>query len=93
LEIKQEKRLTDFFKALANPWRLRIIELLSQKEYSVTELCEILKKTESVMSRHLNRLRLGGILEYKDEGAKHRYYINKKNTESILSTARTQLFR
>ena len=58
-----EDRITtmksDFFKALAHPTRLRIIELLAQKDEAVCvcELVEALGIEQSNLSQHLSILR------------------------------------
>lgn len=70
-----------------------MIGLLSEKDYSVQELCEALDKSQPVVSRHLYKLRLVGILEFIESGREHRYYINKEKTKTILTDARDQLFR
>lgn len=58
-----EDRITtmksDFFKALAHPTRIRIIELLAQKDEAVCvcELVEALGIEQSNLSQHLSILR------------------------------------
>jgi len=56
------KKARQILKSFADDTRLRIINLLSNKELSVTELCEVLNKNQSNVSKHLARLRLTGIV-------------------------------
>jgi DNA-binding transcriptional ArsR family regulator len=48
----------DLFAAFANPFRLRILNLLQeQKESRVCDLCEVLGELQPKISRHLGILR------------------------------------
>ena len=52
----QVDELVTFFKALAEPNRLRIIGLLAQKPQSVEQLASTLRVGESTVSHHLSKL-------------------------------------
>ena len=54
-EMQQFK--ADFFKALAHPLRIGILELLSEGEKSVNEIQDILNKEGSAVSQQLSVLR------------------------------------
>lgn len=69
------KKARQILKSFADDTRLRIINLLSKKELSVTELCNILNKNQSNLSKHLARLRLTGIVGDKREGFNVYYYL------------------
>lgn len=60
-------------KALAHESRLRIVERLSRGECCVCELVKLVGSDQSTVSRHLARLRAGGIVE-GDRRGKHIYY-------------------
>ncbi len=60
-------------KALAHESRLRIVDRLSEGECCVCELVELIGSDQSTVSRHLGRLRAGGIIE-GDRRGKHIYY-------------------
>lgn len=60
-------------KALAHESRLRIVDRLSRGECCVCELVELVGSDQSTVSRHLARLRSGGIIEGERRG-KHIYY-------------------
>jgi DNA-binding transcriptional ArsR family regulator len=57
-EAKMKKKLTQichkFFTNLSNPTRLAIIEQLTQKPLSVTELATALGQEQSMISHNLN---------------------------------------
>ena len=48
---------TDFFKALAHPLRIRILEVLSEGDRSVTEIQSLLGSEGSAVSQQLANLR------------------------------------
>jgi predicted transcriptional regulator len=68
--------LEKFFKTLADVSRLRIMGLLSEREYSVGELAETLDLTEPTVSHHLSRLRHMGLLNLRSEGNRRYYRLN-----------------
>jgi biotin operon repressor len=60
--------LVRFFKALAEPNRLRIIGLLAQKPQSVEQLATTLHVGESTVSHHLSKLGDAGLVSARAEG-------------------------
>jgi len=61
--------LAETFKALGDPVRLRLFQLLSQKEeLCVCHLTEALKLPQSTVSRHLGVLRHAGLVQTRREG-------------------------
>ena len=69
------KKARQILKSFADDTRLRIINLLNHQELNVTELCEILQKNQSNLSKHLSRLRLTGVVGDKREGLNVYYYL------------------
>lgn len=64
---KQSEELLDFFKALSDANRLRIVGLLAQKSYSVEELAAILDLRPSTVSHHLSMLAHIGLVSARAE--------------------------
>jgi ArsR family transcriptional regulator len=54
--------------ALANPVRLRILDLLAEKESTATDLNIVLGLPKSNLSQHLMVLKRAGILRVRNEG-------------------------
>ncbi|MFB0561835.1 MAG: ArsR/SmtB family transcription factor [Candidatus Lokiarchaeia archaeon] len=82
------KKARQILKSLADDTRLRIINLLNEKELSVAELCEVLNKNQSNLSKHLARLRLTGIVGDRREGFNVYYCLLKpkeKAHEELLN--------
>jgi DNA-binding transcriptional ArsR family regulator len=58
---------------MANPTRLRIVELLCAQEMSVNQICDALSLRQSATSQNLATLTRAGILKVEQQGA-HRIY-------------------
>ena len=67
------KRTADMFRALGDPSRLRIIELLFDGKHCVTELAEEAGASMSIVSQRLKILSQAGIVQKARHG-KHIYY-------------------
>ena len=61
-------QLADFFKALADPNRLRIVNILSHRSVCVCDLQSILDLSQPFISRHLAYLRKAGLVQDRREG-------------------------
>jgi len=77
-----------FFKALAHPIRIRILELLVKGEKSVQELQDALGVEQPVVSQQLAVLRASNIVAGRKEGASVRYSVRDPLIAELLSTAR-----
>jgi ArsR family transcriptional regulator len=53
----------DGLRAMAEPLRWRIIELLAEEELCVCHLVELLEAPQSLVSHHLRALRQAGLVE------------------------------
>lgn len=71
------KKARQILKSFADDTRLRIINLLNKGNLSVTELCAILNKNQSNISKHLARLRLTGIVGDNRQGLNVYYCLIK----------------
>lgn len=70
--------LTGLFRALADDTRLRIINLLLERELCVCELVDILGMSQPRISRHLKILEQAGILYSWREGKWVHYTIERE---------------
>jgi DNA-binding transcriptional ArsR family regulator len=77
-----------FFKALAHPIRVRILEVLVRRERSVQELQEVLALEQPVVSQHLGVLRTNGIVVGRKEGVSVRYGVRDPLVAELLGVAR-----
>lgn len=61
--------MLDIFRALADPTRLRIVQLLRTMELSVGELAQVLAQSQPRVSRHVKILCDAGVAERRKEGS------------------------
>ncbi len=82
---------TEFFKALAHPTRLRILEKLAFGEVCVCEFIEQLDLEQSNISQHLAILRKQNIITSTKVGLKVMYRIKYPEVLNVLSLVREVL--
>lgn len=71
-------------KALGEETRIRIVQMLLERERSVNEIAETLAITQYNVSKHLRVLREAGLLEIKKDG-QQRFYSLAEDFQSHLS--------
>ncbi len=77
-------------KAISNGTRLCVISLLSeQNEMNVSQLGELLKCEQSLLSHHLTDMRAKGILNCRRDGKNCFYSLKNKQIVQILDCIRT----
>ncbi len=73
-----------FFKVLANPTRLAILEALRDRSRSVTEIAESLKQEQSMISHNLKALERCRFV-FSERKAKQRIYsLNRETIEPLF---------
>jgi ArsR family transcriptional regulator len=73
------------FAALADPTRLRLLNLMDGREVCVCYFVEILKQGQPKISRHLAYLRSAGIVEARRDGKWMHYRISPSGDERIVA--------
>lgn len=68
LDDEDITRLSDVFKTLGDPTRLRIIFILSKCDLCVCDIAEVLNMTQSAISHQLRILRNLRLVKFKKEG-------------------------
>ena len=80
---------SEFFKALAHPGRIKIIESLRSGELSVSDIQALLEDDESAnASQHLALLRAKGIVVGRKNGTSVYYSVRDKKIFELLDVAR-----
>ena len=79
----------DFFKALAHPLRIRILELLVDGEKSVNEIQSCLEKDGSAVSQQLSVLRAKNIVYGTKKGKRVYYTLRDPMIIELLDVAQT----
>jgi len=88
--------LAPLFAALADPTRLRLLNLISGREVCVCYLVEILRQGQPKISRHLAYLRRAGVVAARREGKWMHYRVvtpRDDAADAILSITLASLRR
>lgn len=79
------------FRALADPTRLRLLNLIADREICVCYFVEILRISQPKISRHLAYLRRAGIIEARREGKWMHYRLTMPKDPAAASILRETL--
>jgi DNA-binding HxlR family transcriptional regulator len=79
--------LLEFFKALADANRLKIVGLLAQGDYTVEQMAEMLGVRPSTVSHHLTKLSTAGLVSARSES----YYSIFRLETSVLESMSQRL--
>lgn len=66
-------------KALANPWRLKLIALLRNGERPLRELVRGMRMPLANVSQHLNMMRTTGVVDVRREGSRSYYRLTSSS--------------
>jgi ArsR family transcriptional regulator len=77
-----EERLTKMLKALGNPVRFQIVQILSENQTCITgEIVEFTTLAQSTVSQHLKVLREAGLIRGEVEGPATCYCLDAANIQ------------
>jgi DNA-binding transcriptional ArsR family regulator len=72
-------------KTIAHPVRLRMIQMLLQKRYTVGELAEACEVKPHVASEHLRLMQHCGLMESEREGRRVYYEVGEPHLASVMA--------
>jgi DNA-binding transcriptional ArsR family regulator len=78
----------EFFKTLGHPARIRVLELLSEREHAVAELLGEVAIEATSMSQQLAVLRRAGLVVTRKEGSAVFYSLTSPRVAELLTVAR-----
>jgi DNA-binding transcriptional ArsR family regulator len=78
----------DFFKALAHPLRIAVVDALRDGEMGVNELCSKLKTEQSTVSQQLAVLRSRNIVVGRKDGLNVYYSVRDVTVFRLLDVAK-----
>jgi DNA-binding transcriptional ArsR family regulator len=84
MEKELLEKVTEFFKALSDPTRLKIINILTQGEMCVCCITEELQMTQSAVSHQLRVLREKRIIKARREGKNIYYSLDDDHVKNII---------
>lgn len=76
--------VTDGFKTISDPTRLKILYALSIKDLCVCDLASALDMSQSAISHQLRVLRDKNMVSFKKEGKMTRYYIRDDHVLNLI---------
>ncbi len=76
--------ISDIFKTLSDPTRLRILVLLTKGELCVCDITDILNLPQSTVSRHMSRLKLTGLVLDTRKGKWVFYKLNNHHDDYMI---------
>jgi DNA-binding transcriptional ArsR family regulator len=78
----------EFFKTLAHPARIRVLELLVEREQAVGELLPEVGIEPANLSQQLAVLRRAGLVQTRKEGSTVYYSLTSSEVAELLAVAR-----
>ncbi|MBV0916624.1 ArsR/SmtB family transcription factor [Mycobacteroides chelonae] len=78
----------DFFKTLGHPVRIRVLELLSERDQAVSEMLPEVGIEAANLSQQLAVLRRAGLVTARREGLSVLYTLTSPRVAELLATAR-----
>lgn len=81
----------EFFKTLGHPVRIRLLELLSEREHAVSELLLEIDVEPANLSQQLAVLRRAGLVSSRKEGSAVHYSLTSTRVAELLTVARAIL--
>jgi ArsR family transcriptional regulator len=81
----------EFFRTLGHPARIRVLELLSERDHAVHELLAAIAIEPSNLSQQLAVLRRAGLVAQRREGSEVVYSVSVPEVRDLLLAARVIL--
>lgn len=84
-ENTEIEALTQLFKVLSDPTRMRILLLISLQEKCVNEVADELNMSEAAVSHHLRILRMNDLVRYRRDGKLIFYELDDDHVRLIMA--------
>jgi DNA-binding transcriptional ArsR family regulator len=91
LALHEAQEMAQFFTALADPTRLRLISLLAAEDCCVCDLAQQLGMTDSAISHQLRTLRAARLVRYRKEGRQVFYRLHDHHVVALYRTVQEHL--
>jgi ArsR family transcriptional regulator len=77
MDIRGLRELREYYRALSDAARLRILEQLARRELTVSELARGLRMSQPLVSWHLRRLVRTGLIKMQRDGREVRCSLDR----------------
>ena len=74
----------DVYRAISDPTRRQMLELLRVRDRTVTELAEPFAMTQPAVSQHLRVLRAAGLVDVRKEGRHRVYHLDPRPLQEVF---------
>jgi DNA-binding transcriptional ArsR family regulator len=91
LQFNQLEELAHRFKILSDPSRLHIIQAICIHERTVTDICDRTQLNQANVSKHLQFLKIAGVVACRREGNCRYYRIIDEDLLKLCAEANRQL--
>lgn len=88
MTVPLQQAKADLFKAMGNPIRIRVLELLCERERGVGEMLAELAVGASTLSQQLSVLRSAGLVQARREGSTVTYSVTTPRVADLLAVGR-----
>jgi ArsR family transcriptional regulator len=87
--MKPKRSLDQLFRALGDPTRLRLLNLMAEQEVCVCYFTEVIGAPQPKISRHLAYLRKAGIVAARREGKWMHYRLAAPSNPQVASVLKS----
>ena len=87
LKLKTIEDMSNFFKILGEPTRIKILNTLDNNEMCVCDIANVLNMKKSTISHQLNILRINNIVKYKKVGKEVYYTLDDEHVKEVFEIA------
>ncbi len=89
---QRSDELAQFFRALSDPTRIKILFLISDKEMCVRQVAELPDMTEAAVSHQFRVLRMNGLVKRIRKGKEIGYRLNDSHVNRIMEQGCEHLY-
>ena len=83
ITLDRANSLSELFKTLGDPTRVRIMDALAKSEFCVCDLAEVLGLSQSATSHQLRVLRNNDLVKYRREGKMVYYSVHDSHVSEL----------
>jgi predicted transcriptional regulator len=91
LDEQEVEQVVTFLKVLADRSRFRLLALLSEREYTVKELAQVLDLKEPTVSAHLSMLKAHQMVQVRPEGTSRYYSLRQDDLFGLLRSLQERM--
>ena len=83
MHISESPRLQHTFRALADPTRRSILKFLSERDMTISEVCEHFEMTRAAVKKHLNILEESELISVRASGRKRINHLESQGLKPV----------